>query len=225
VKIYLLSLADGRWVFYSEGLETVAESESAVARRGLRGWAERKYKSLQVILNESEKGVGLRMRRTWEWLQKRTAPDEPALRALRSVRAIELYYPPTLTEEETRSLWTDYLKSRQGRHTFWFGVNAFISPLTVLLAPLPGPNLIGYWFVYRAVCHWLARLGARQSRSEQATTAFLSTAALASSFGVTDDERIAGLASEFGLSGLDAYLKRMRAGRGNQRRKTPLAVS
>ncbi len=30
-----------------------------------------------------------------------------------------------------------------------------VAPLTVLLAPLPGPNLIGYWFAYRAVHHGL----------------------------------------------------------------------
>lgn len=225
MKIYLLSLNDGRRVFYSERLETVAESENVMARRGLRGWAERKYKSLQVILNESEKGVGLRMRRAWEWLQKRVSPDEPLLRSLRSVRAIEIYYPPPLPEEETRSLWTDYLKSRQGRHTFWFVVNALVSPLTVLLAPLPGPNLIGYWFVYRAVCHWLAQLGARQARNEQVTTTFLSTAALNGSFGATDDERIASLSSEFGLLGLDAFIKRLTAKHRNVRRKTPLPVS
>jgi hypothetical protein len=225
VKIYLLSLDGGRCVFYSEGPETLAEIEVVAPRRGLRGWAERRYKSLQAILTESEKGVGLRVRRVWEWLQKRIPPDEPVLRALRGVRAVVLHHPPAFTEEEARALWQDYLKSRQGRHAFWAVVNALISPLTLVLAPLPGPNVIGYWFVYRAVCHLLARLGARNARSEQVTTEFVSTGALDGSFGAKDDERIASLSMSFGFQGLEDFIKRIMAQKASTRRKTPLAVS
>ncbi len=226
MKIYLLNLGDERCVFYSEGPEAVAEIESAAApRRGIRGWAERRYKSLQAVLTESEKGVGLRVRRIWEWLQKRIPPDEPMLRALRGVRAVVLHHPLIFTEEETRSLWTVYLKSRQGRHMFWFVINALVSPLTLLLAPLPGPNVIGYWFVYRSVCHLLARLGARNARSEQVSAEFLSTNALDGSFGAADSERIASLSSSFGLIGLDDFVKRTAAQKARARRKTPLAAS
>lgn len=226
MKIYLLNLDDERCVFYSEGPETVAESESvAPPRGGLRGWAERRYKSLQAVLTESEKGVGLRVRRIWEWLQKRIPPDEPMLRSLRGVRAIVLHHPLAFTEEETRTLWTAYLKSRQGRHMFWFVINATVSPLTLLLAPLPGPNVIGYWFVYRASCHLLARLGARNARSENVTSELLSTDALNGSFAATDNERIANLSSNFGLNGLDDFVKRTAAKNSRARRKTPLTAS
>jgi hypothetical protein len=226
LNIFLLNLGDERCVFYSEGPEVVAELDEVVApRRGLRGWAERRYQSLQAVLTESEKGVGLRVRRIWEWLQKRIPPDEPMLRALRGVRSVVLHHPQTFTEEETLSLWTVYLKRRQGRHMFWFIINALVSPLTLLLAPLPGPNVIGYWFVYRAVCHLLARLGARNARSEQVSTELLSTDALDGSFGVADNERIASLSSSFGLNGLDEFVKRVAAKKASARRKAPLAVS
>lgn len=225
MKIYLLNLDGGRCVFYSEGPETASEKEIAAPRRGLRGWAERRYKSLQVVLTESEKGVGLRVRRIWEWLQKRIPPDEPVLRALRGVNAVVLHHPPTFTEEETRSLWQAYLKSRQGRHMFWFVINALVSPLTLLLAPLPGPNIIGYWFVYRSACHMLARLGARNARSEQVTTEFLANGELDGAVGVKDEERIASLSSSFGLQGLDEFIKRIAARKASARRKTPLPAS
>jgi hypothetical protein len=216
VKIYLLSIDGGRCVFYSEGPEAVAETEATLPRGGVRGWAERRYKSLQAVLNESEKGVGLRVRRIWEWLQKRIPPDEPALRALRGVRAVVLYHPLAFTEEETRGLWQEYLKSRQGRHMFWFVINLLVSPLTLVFAPLPGPNVIGYWFVYRSVCHLLARLGARNARSEQVTTEFRSTGALDGSFDAKDEERIASLSSSFGFQGLDEFVKRTTAKEGGR---------
>ena len=225
MKIYLLNLNGDRCVFYSEGPETLAEAEIVAPRTGMRGWAERRYKSLQAILTESEKGVGLRVRRIWEWLQKRIPPDEPLLRALRGVSAVVLHHPPTSTEEETRSLWQVYLKSRQGRHMFWFVVNALVSPLTLLLAPLPGPNVIGYWFVYRSTCHMLARLGARNARSEQIKTEFLAKGELDGAFGAEDEERIASLSSSFGLQGLGDFIKRITAKQASGRRKTPLAVS
>nr|ALS88798.1 mitochondrial K+-H+ exchange-related protein [uncultured bacterium] len=225
MKIYVLSLGDGRYVFYSEEPETAAEAEAPEPRRGMRGWAERRYKSLQVILNESEKGVGLRIRRIWESLQKRISPDEPVLRSLRRARTIVLHHPDSFTEAETRTLWRDYLKNRKGRHTFWFVINLLVSPLTLVLAPLPGPNIIGYWFVYRAVCHLLARLGAANARSAQVTTKFLSTAALDGSFGSGNDERIADVSLNFELRGLDEFVKRMTAKTPSSRRKAPVAVS
>ncbi|HEX8922010.1 MAG TPA: hypothetical protein VF766_11070 [Pyrinomonadaceae bacterium] len=225
MKIYLLSLDGGRCVFYSEGPEAVAEAETVAPRRGMRGWAERRYKSLQAILTESEKGVGLRVRRIWEWLQKRIPPDEPVLRSLRGASAVVLHHPLTFTEEETSALWHAYLKSRQGRHMFWFIVNGLVSPLTLVLAPLPGPNVIGYWFVYRSTCHFLARLGARNARSEQVTTTFRSSGELDGTLGAKDDERIASLSSSFGFQGLDDFVKRITAKKASARRKTPLAVS
>jgi hypothetical protein len=39
-----------------------------------------------------------------------------------------------------------------------------VAPLTVVLAPLPGPNLVGYWFVYRAVHHGLILTGLGRAR-------------------------------------------------------------
>ena len=227
MKVYLLSLDSNLCVFYSEGPEVDAESEaaSAVPRRGLRGWVERRFKSLQVLLTESEKGVGLRVRRIWEWLQKRTAPDEPLLRGLRGTSQVALHHPPTYTEEEARRLWREYLKSRRGRHTFWAIANALTAPLTLVLTPLPGPNVIGYWVVYRAVCHWLARLGARSACGDGFTTEFHSTGALDGALGENDHERIASLTSSFGLHGLDAFVKRIAARGARARRKTPLAVS
>lgn len=225
MKVYLLSLDGGRCVFYSEGPEAEPESEAAAPRSGLRGWVERKFKSLQILLTESEKGVGLRVRRVWEWLQKRTAPDEPLLRGLRGASNVTLHHPPAYTEEEARKLWREYLKSRSGRHTFWAITNALTAPLTLAFAPLPGPNVIGYWVVYRAVCHWLARLGARNACGERCTTEFHSTGALDGALGENDHERIASLTSSFGLHGLEAFVKRIAARHARARRKTPLAVS
>ena len=217
MKVYLLPLEDDEALFYSEGPEVVAAEEVEVAapRGGVRGWAEQKYKSLQSVLNESERGVGLRVRRTWEWLQKRTAPDEPLLRSLRGAKAIELIHPAFLDKDAASERWNDYLASRGRRHLFWLIINAVVSPLTLLLAPLPGPNLIGYWFVYRAICHLLARLGSRRARSGEVATDFVASSELDETFAAAADERIARVEASLGLQGLGAYLERATAKRAS----------
>ena len=216
MKVYLLPLGDEECLFYSEGPEVTDEGEATAPREGVRGWAEQKYKSLQAVLTESESGVGLRVRRAWEWLQKRTAPDEPLLRSLRGAKAIELLHPSSLNEDEVREHWTCYLKSRKRRHTFWLVVNAVFSPLTLLLAPVPGPNVIGYWFVYRAVCHLLARLGIRRTLDGEVTTELVASRELEGTFALANDERVANVEASFGLKGLGAYLQRVVGKRGDE---------
>ena len=224
MKVYLLPLGDDEWLFYSEGPDLTDEGEATAPREGVRGWAERRYKSLQAVLTESESGVGLRVRRAWEWLQKRTAPDEPLLRSLRGARAIELLHPSSLNQDEVREHWECYLKNRKRRHTFWLVVNAIFSPVTVLLAPLPGPNVIGYWFVYRAVCHLLARLGIRRTLGGEIATELVASSELDGTFAAANDEQIANVEASFGLKGLGAYLKRV-IGKRTDERAARLAAS
>jgi hypothetical protein len=226
VKVYLLRFDDGRCLFYSDGPEIPLEDESVAipARGGVRGWAERKYQSLQTTLSSAESGVGLRMRHAWEWLQQRTSPDETLLRALRNVKMIHLYHPSTLDAEEARARWTNYLKGRGRHHTIRLVLNALVTPLTVLLAPIPGPNIIGYWFLYRAVCHLLARRGARSALDEGTGTQFLSSVALGQSLSAENEEGLSSLAERLELKNLEAFMKRATRARG-ERRKTTLAVS
>ena len=87
------------------------------------------------------------------------APDEPMLARLRSARRIKLHHPATRSEGEVLSNWRNYLTRQRRRHFFWLGFNAVIAPISVILGPLPGPNLIGYWFAYRAVHHTIVVLG------------------------------------------------------------------
>lgn len=217
MKVYLLPVGDDECLFYSEGPELAGEAGVVAPERGgVRGWAEQKYKSLQVVLTESEGGVGLRMRRAWEWLQKRTAPDEPLLRSLRGAGMIELVHPSSLAGEEAREQWECYLSSRSRRHTFWLIVNSIVSPVTVLLAPVPGPNVIGYWFVYRAVCHLLAKLGIARARRGEVPLELSASDVLDGTFAGASGERIASVEASFGLQGLGAYLERATGGRAKQ---------
>jgi hypothetical protein len=171
VKVYLEQTTDGRPLFRLHGSET--EDKSFVTTQGgLRGWLTRKLHALHDGFRDSENTLAQTTRQVWDWLQRRIHPDEPLLIRLRSVQAIEVYHPASLSAQEARASWSEFLTRRQRRHWPWLILNTLIAPLTVLLAPLPGPNLIGYWFAYRAVRDLLAILGARRALSGQVETTF-----------------------------------------------------
>jgi hypothetical protein len=143
-------------------------------------------------------------------LRRLERPDEPVLRALRSVNAIEVIHPARLSPRQAQRAWRHYLHHQGRWHTFWLGVNLLISPLTILLAILPGPNVIGYWFVYRAVCNGLAMLGARRGLAEKRATRFTPETLLDTSLsGPETESRAARIAERWGVPGLREFLERL----------------
>jgi hypothetical protein len=92
-------------------------------------------------------------------------PDEMMLARLRSARRIELHHPASRGVAEVQKLWGDYLNHRWWRHLLWMTVNGLVAPPAIAtLWVLPGPNIIGYWFAYRAIHHALILRGIRRLR-------------------------------------------------------------
>jgi hypothetical protein len=100
-------------------------------------------------------------------LHNQTHPDETLYARLRSAGSIEVAYPAAMDGTAAEAAWRAFVARGRRRHWPWFVVDALVSPLTVLLAPLPGPNLIGYWFVYRAIHHMFILNGLRRVRGGQ----------------------------------------------------------
>ena len=211
VNVYMIPLGAAGSVFYSEGPIRDDAHPSHEPKGGPRGWLERRFRSMQTALHHSEGGMGFRLRRVWEWLQRRIPPDEPLLRRLRKAGMVAVYHPSTLSREEARAEWRNYLAGRRGRHVLGLTLNLAISPLTVLLVPVPGPNVIGFWFVYRTVCHTLALLGIHRASGDRVTTAFRPTADLDEAPGEGVRSRATRLAASHGLTGLGAFLGRVAA--------------
>lgn len=207
VKVYLLLTDDGRRLFYAEAPEE-SPDEGPTHHRGVRGWIERKARHLKSAWHHSENGMTMRLRRVWSWLQQRTYADESLLVRLRSAPTVEIHHPAGLSSDEVRELWASYLASRKRRHLPWLGVNALIAPLTVVLAPLPGPNLVGYWFGYRAIRHLLAVLGLRHAQGADVGVTLHPAPALDQPIveGAADKDMI--VAIEADPEELDDFLKR-----------------
>jgi hypothetical protein len=164
VKVYLLLVNNEQFIFYSDESEPDESPEEAQAqpRAGIRGWLEERWHRFQMAFHQSEAGAARSARRTWEWLHSLTHPEESMLVRFRSTRRICLHHPASRSKEAVEKIWRDYLASRGRRHLICLTYNALIAPAALaLLWPLPGPNLIGYWFAYRAIHHWLIVRGIR----------------------------------------------------------------
>jgi hypothetical protein len=168
VKVYLLSIDDRRFFFYADESETPADAANSTSAAS-PGWWSRLHDRYQALLSaweRSESGVSRWTSRAWKWLHSWANPDEATLVRLRSTCSIDLYYPASRSGTEVQALWARYLSHRWWHHVTWLSLDALLTPFSVLLAPLPGPNVIGYWFAYRAIHHGLIVSGIRRLRRQ-----------------------------------------------------------
>jgi hypothetical protein len=209
VKVYLLLIDDERFFFYSDipeqSLDVGAGDGSAGAlRSGVRLWLHRQYLKFKSAWQHADSGAMLWMRRTWNWLHSLAHPDEAMLARLRSARAIELHHPTSRSGDAVLTIWRGYLAAQWRRHLIWLGVNAAVAPFTLAaLWPLPGPNLIGYWFAYRAIHHALVVVGIRRVRRGEIAIELVPLAAL----DLPVDRDDAGKARHVALDGAAAQLE------------------
>jgi hypothetical protein len=209
LKVVLLQLDDEQVLFYIE-----EEDKDRLVRDdgersgGLFAFAETQYERFRRMLNESNGAVGQRMKSLWHWLQRKIDPQEALLRSLRRSASVELLYPGNMSEREAFAHWSHFLAAKDRHHIFRVILNTSISPFTILLTPLPGPNIIGYWFVYRAFCHTLALMGVRRARNRLRSTRLNSEPLLNGRWQVADEAGIEQLSKELGLHGLGRYLSR-----------------
>lgn len=216
MRVFLLRIDHRRHVFYSEGPEAREDGadEEAPPKQGLGERLAKKLGSWKNTLIESKgetKGIfpGI-----WSWLQKFVGPDEPLLWGLRKAKGVVLHHPSGMSEERARDAWFLYLRDRKRHHGFWLVVDLILSGLSVLLMIVPGPNLIGYWFVYRAGCHALALIGVFRACRREVGTSLEPNGVLDLPLAGADRGAIVRLAERCGLKELDVFLVRIGAGPG-----------
>jgi hypothetical protein len=209
LKVVLLQLENEQMLFYVEGEEKDWLARSDAERgSGFFAYAENQYDRMQRMLTESKGAVGQRMKSVWQWLQQKIDPQEALLRSLRRAATIDLLYPSDMSEREALDQWSRFLAAKDKHHIFRVILNTSISPFTILLTPLPGPNIIGYWFVYRAFCHTLALMGVRRARNSLSSIRLISEPLLNGRLQVADEAGLEHLSKELGLNGLGRYLIR-----------------
>ncbi|MBX6313808.1 MAG: hypothetical protein IRY99_12955 [Isosphaeraceae bacterium] len=209
MRIYLLQLDHGPRLFYSDGPSHHDGDFDPASGGGVRAWLERQIAALHDALDRAEGGLGRHVKRVWHWLHRGTSLDESMLRGLRLAGRFTIYYPAAMSEAEARVAWIAYLAKRRRYHKLWMVLNALAVPPAILLAVLPGPNVFGLWFAYRALCHLAAWVGTRRARAAAKTATYVPLPALDEPIRLRDPAQANHLAGKLALSELDEYLHRV----------------
>ncbi len=134
---------------------------------------------------------------------------------LRGQAEATLVHPDVLSEPEARALLRRTLARDRDRHRFWLVVDAVLAAITgPLFFFVPGPNLVAYYFVFRAVGHFFAWRGARRGLSEVrwgvAGRAELTAVGAALGLAPADwSARVRALAEQLGLQHLAAFVDKV----------------
>ena len=99
--------------------------------------------------------------RIMAWVAERIA-EQRLLWNLRSETAVAATYPQDMTFDQVMALIRRTLQRDYGRHRLWLGVDGLLLIASAALIPVPGPNIVGYYFAFRVVGHWLCVRGALQ---------------------------------------------------------------
>jgi hypothetical protein len=107
--------------------------------------------------------------RSLRWVAESIA-EQRLLWQLRGRDTALLVHPDDLSDAQARQLLRRSLQRDWERHRFWLAIDSLLGLGSILLILLPGPNFIGYYFLFRVVGHFLSVRGARQGLSRTVWT-------------------------------------------------------
>jgi len=91
-------------------------------------------------------------------------PQENVCSTLRHADKIILVHPESITEVESKDIFTKFLNRSGKKHGIWMVINTILSLMGGILTPIPGPNLFFFYPAARAVSHYFARKGVKTAK-------------------------------------------------------------
>ena len=101
--------------------------------------------------------------RMMSWIARRVA-EQRLLWNLRKQERVVAVHPSDTAFEIVLPQIQQSLQRDFERHRFWLVLDTIGLIVSGLLAIVPGPNLIAYYFLFRVGGHWLSMRGANQGR-------------------------------------------------------------
>jgi hypothetical protein len=225
--VYLVPTGGERFELYTEPTDETSTSH----RPERAGFWHRTILRLRerwrhaVHTARAERGVGApsgRIAGARDWVVRRieeSIVEQRTLWSLRGMTAAAFFYPHDLTESSAADTRTELLAQARRRHGWWLVANLAGAAVTAVLVLLPGPNVIGYYFVFRVIAHYLSWSGARQAlvRTEwrgQPEPALTELATLARVPSDARADRVAAIAEGLHLPRLVEFFDRVAAADG-----------
>jgi hypothetical protein len=122
-------------------------SGEAPADRGPRSWTERMKD------------------RAMCWIAEKIA-EQRLLWRLRKESDVTLFHPDDVSPEEANAVSRAELQREADRHLKWTIIDGALFAVSGIVALIPGPNVLAYYFGFRLVGHYLSRRGAVHALTE-----------------------------------------------------------
>ncbi len=210
LDLYLIRSRGNRYILFGPtDLVEQCEIESGDRVRRLIQW-------LMARPNRIVAALGRVLKSAHEYyvkLEDRLDPVERVLKAIVGSSELVVHFGPSLKEDEARSRFRNLLRRQRMKHTFWLILDAAFAPLTLLLAPVPGPNVIGYYPLLRFLSHYRAIRGSTSALVSMPVQ-FKSLPDLSSleenlQTPRFDRDAVQGFSKRLQIRGLDQFLERM----------------
>nr|ALS89550.1 mitochondrial K+-H+ exchange-related protein [uncultured bacterium] len=89
------------------------------------------------------------------------------VRRLERFRKITVLLNHPIDPAEIKNRMKVMMRDRSYHHLRWLIVDILLLPLSLLAMPIPGPNLIGYYLLFRVYSHWKAYRSASKTRLDE----------------------------------------------------------
>lgn len=176
MNVFLVPVANDRYALYCEehGEQTAApvEAPAGFVRRAAQRFREQVAEAERAGSGSGAvpESLGGRLKnRMLRWIAESMA-EQRLLWQLRGTVTASLFHPDDLTPAQARELLNRSLRRDWERHRFWLVIDSVCGFASLLLVLIPGPNVVGYYFLFRIVGHALSLRGARQGISKTAWT-------------------------------------------------------
>jgi hypothetical protein len=214
--IYLVPVGRERHELFAEATKPVVAlgGKETFAARSLRGAREKWVAAVDAArADEAPRGRFARWRNRLIGHVAEHAAEQHALWELRQAVAATAVYPSGLDEASALAIVRAMLTHARQHHRRWACVNAMALAASGLLAPLPGPNLVAYYFAFRAFGHYSSWRGARQALSQttwtgRAEPALAELGSLAAFPHAARERRVEAIAEHLNLPRLAAFFRR-----------------
>jgi hypothetical protein len=228
MDVFLIPLGADRYELYCEPRAITPELEPDAQISGVMGRLKRYFRDVLTAAEQArahraapppadpgvKTGIMARLKaRGLAWIAEAIAAQW-LLWALRQTPAATLTYPADLGSQEADDCARRVLQRGADRHRWWLGIDTLLLLVSALLILLPGPNLIGYYFAFRVVGHYLSWRGARHGldRVEWTLTPSEPLADLRAAIGMAPTQRthrLREVASRLRLDDLPSFVERL----------------
>lgn len=220
MDVYLVPASTARYALYCE----VATPAVEEGDENSRSWLERLKGRFRRAVDEGEAaqdGVDDdpsrgRLRRLITRKLAEAVAEQRLLWYLRHETAARLFHPDTIDGGRAIAVARAEFEADYGRHRRWLLIDGLLTAITgPLFFFVPGPNVVSWYFTFRAIGHFFSMRGARRALSVVTWTAESTphltavAAALEMPRGPARDDRLDDAGRALGLSRLAAFVERV----------------